>query len=62
MCDFIAIVIQSVINVKHSPSRVAENSIHTLFNKTFKNNLWWVAGQFVVQIIVLMGWLPIIGL
>lgn len=32
------------------------------FNKTFKNNLWWVAGQFVMQIIVLMGWLPIIGL
>lgn len=32
------------------------------FNKTFKNNLWWVAGQFIMQIIVLMGWLPIIGL
>ncbi len=32
------------------------------FDKTFKNNLWWVAGQFIMQIIVLMGWLPIIGL
>ena len=32
------------------------------FNKTFKNNLWWVAGQFIMQIVVLMGWLPIIGL
>lgn len=32
------------------------------FGPTFKNNLWWVAGQFVLQIIVLMGWLPIIGL
>jgi len=32
------------------------------FSKTFKNNLWWVAGQFIVQIVVLMGWLPIIGL
>ena len=32
------------------------------FNKTFKNNLWWVAGQFIMQIIVLMGWLPILGL
>lgn len=32
------------------------------FGKTFKNNLWWVAGQFILQIIVLMGWLPIIGL
>lgn len=32
------------------------------FDKTFKNNLWWVAGQFIMQIVVLMGWLPIIGL
>ena len=32
------------------------------FDKTFKNNLWWVAGQFIMQIIVLMGWLPILGL
>ena len=32
------------------------------FGKTFKNNLWWVASQFIMQIIVLMGWLPIIGL
>ncbi len=32
------------------------------FNKTFKNNLWWVAAQFVLQVIVLMGWLPILGL
>ena len=32
------------------------------FGKTFKNNLWWVAAQFVMEIIVLMGWLPILGL
>lgn len=32
------------------------------FGKTFKNNLWWVATQFIMQIIVLMGWLPILGL
>ncbi len=32
------------------------------FGKTFKNNMWWVAGQFVMQVIVLMGWLPILGL
>lgn len=32
------------------------------FGKTFKNNLWWVAGQFVMEVIVLMGWLPILGL
>lgn len=32
------------------------------FNKTFNNNLWWVATQFVMQVIVLMGWLPILGL
>ena len=32
------------------------------FDKTFKNNLFWVAGQFVMEVVVLMGWLPIIGL
>ena len=32
------------------------------FSKTFKNNLWWVAAQFVLQVVVLMGWLPILGL
>lgn len=32
------------------------------FGKTFKNNLWWVALQFVMQVVVLMGWLPILGL
>ena len=32
------------------------------FSKTFRNNLWWVAAQFIMQVVVLMGWLPIIGL
>ena len=32
------------------------------FSKTFKNNLWWVGAQFVMQVLVLMGWLPILGL
>lgn len=32
------------------------------FGKTFKNNLWWVAAQFVLEVVVLMGWLPIMGL
>ena len=32
------------------------------FSKTFKNNLWWVALQFILEVIVLMGWLPIFGL
>ena len=32
------------------------------FSKTFKNNLWWVAAQFILEVVVLMGWLPIIGL
>lgn len=32
------------------------------FSKTFKNNLIWVALQFVLQVVVLMGWLPIMGL
>ena len=32
------------------------------FSKTFKNNLWWVAAQFILQVVILMGWLPIMGL
>jgi TRAP-type C4-dicarboxylate transport system permease large subunit len=32
------------------------------FGKTFRNNLWWVGAQFAMQVFVLMGWLPIIGL
>ncbi len=32
------------------------------FTKTFRNNLWWVAAQFLMQVVVLMGWLPIMGL
>lgn len=32
------------------------------FSKTFKNNLWWVGAQFLMQVLVLMGLLPIMGL
>ena len=32
------------------------------FKKTFNNNLWWVGAQFILQVAVLMGWLPILGL
>lgn len=32
------------------------------FVSTFKNNLWWVGAQFILEIVVLMGWLPIFGL
>lgn len=32
------------------------------FGKTFKNNLWQMAVQFVMEVIVLVGWLPIMGL
>lgn len=30
--------------------------------KTIKNDLWWVFGQYILEVIVLLGWLPIIGL
>lgn len=30
--------------------------------KTIKNDLWWVAVQYVLEVIVLLGWLPIMGL
>lgn len=30
--------------------------------KTIKNDLWWVAVQYIMEVIVLLGWLPILGL
>ena len=35
------------------------------FNKTLKNDLWWVAVQYVMEVLVLLGggiWLPVLGL
>ena len=32
------------------------------FDRTFQNNLWWVFAQFLLEVLVLMGWLPIWGL
>jgi len=32
------------------------------FSKTVKNDLWWVFAQFALQVIVLMGFLPLKGL
>lgn len=32
------------------------------FGKTVKNDLWWVFAHFALEIIVLMGFLPILGL
>ena len=32
------------------------------FSKTVKNDLWWVAGHFILEVVILMGWLPIMGL
>ncbi|MBQ7377977.1 MAG: TRAP transporter large permease subunit [Clostridia bacterium] len=32
------------------------------FSKTVKNGLWWVAAQYLLEVVVLMGWLPILGL
>ncbi len=32
------------------------------FSKTVKNDLWWVFLQYALEVIILMGWLPILGL
>ncbi|MBQ8747330.1 MAG: TRAP transporter large permease subunit [Clostridia bacterium] len=32
------------------------------FTKTLKNDLWWVAVQYVMEVVVLLGVLPVIGL
>jgi len=30
--------------------------------KTIKNDLWWVAVQYFMEVVVLLGWLPILGI
>lgn len=30
------------------------------FSKTVKNDWWWVAAQFVLQVVILMGWIPVV--
>ncbi len=32
------------------------------FSKTVKNNMWWVGGQYLMEVVVLLGLLPILGL
>ena len=32
------------------------------FSKAVKNQIWWIVTQYILEIIVLMGWLPIFGL
>ncbi|MBO4416160.1 MAG: TRAP transporter large permease subunit [Lachnospiraceae bacterium] len=32
------------------------------FSKAVKNDIWWIVGQYVMEIVILLGWLPIIGL
>lgn len=32
------------------------------YGKTVKNDIWWILGQYIVEVIVLMGWLPVLGL
>ena len=32
------------------------------FSKTVKNDWWWVGAQFILQVLVLMGWIPVFGM
>ncbi len=32
------------------------------FSKTVKNDLWWVGAQYIVEVVILLGFLPILGL
>jgi TRAP-type C4-dicarboxylate transport system permease large subunit len=32
------------------------------FAKTVKNDLWWVALQYILEVVILLGLLPILGL
>ena len=32
------------------------------FTKTFNNNLWWIAVQYLLEVVILLGILPVLGL
>jgi len=32
------------------------------FGKTVRNDLWWVVLEYVMEVVLLMGWLPVLGL
>ena len=32
------------------------------FSKAVKNDIWWIATQYLLEIVILLGWLPILGL
>ena len=32
------------------------------FSKTVKNDLWWVAAQYLFEVLILLGLLPVMGL
>lgn len=32
------------------------------FSKAVKNDLWWILGQYILEVVILMGCLPILGL
>ena len=31
------------------------------FDKAVKNDLWWIVAQYVFEVIILLGWLPVFG-
>ena len=32
------------------------------FKKTLINDLWWVAGQYILEVVMLLGVIPVIGM
>ena len=32
------------------------------FKKALTNDLWWIAAQYIMEVVILLGWLPILGL
>ena len=61
-CQSAQIMLGERENARHLGVVNPPNYDTKIFEKTFKNNLWWVAAQFIMEVVVLMGWLPIIGL
>ncbi len=55
--------VMSNITPPVAPGFLASMSLaESEYGKTVKNGVWWILGQYLVEVVVLMGWVPVLGL
>lgn len=58
ICGVMAGITPPLAHGMYAGMTIAESD----FSKTVKNDLWWCILQYILEVVILMGWLPIIGL